>query len=409
MRRRSARLATFFRSRTRQLVWAGSLAALGAALLEGAYETADFTRDLLVNLGVGVVMVGLTFVVFDPIVEDMRRNAVQEHRDLNHDQLVADIAAARGEVDVLETWTGLLEDRHRDRFLAGTVAALGRGVHFRLLLLDPESQAAEQRADELHLPVPQLIMDNLQHLSALRARLEPRLTAAGPAAGRCPVTWSTPLDERRASAGFFDTTWRSLVDGVTPAVRAHLAAERTLIAGRLAGYRAVVEGGCAGGTLPLPVITTAGLDYLGLDRAPGAVAATRAAGGDAVCGDVRDVDRLAAQLPRPALLALPFNVFGNIPEPREVLAAAVRAGTDVLVLTYRDSPLALRVRAGYYRRCGLTGVFRTDEAGVHFDAGLVSSTAYRPGLVREWLAGAGYEIREQEYGAIGLAVSGARA
>jgi hypothetical protein len=177
MRRRSARLATFFRSRTRQLVWAGSLAVLGAGLLAAAYETTDFSRDVLVNVGAGVVMVGLTFVVFDPIFEDMRRNAVQEHRDLNHDQLVADIAAARGEVDVLETWTGLLEDRYRDRFLAGTVAALGRGVHFRLLLLDPESQAAEQRADELHLPVPQLIMDNLQHLSALRAGLEPRLAA----------------------------------------------------------------------------------------------------------------------------------------------------------------------------------------------------------------------------------------
>jgi hypothetical protein len=223
------------------------------------------------------------------------------------------------------------------------------------------------------------------------------------------VTWSTPLDQRRASAGFFDTTWRSLVDGVTPAVRAHLAAERALVAGRLGDYRAVVEGGCAGGTLLLPVVAAAGLDYLGLDRAPGAVAATRAAGGDAVCGDVRDVDRLAARLPRPALLALPFNVFGNIPEPREVLAAAVRAGTDVLVLTYRDSPLALDVRASYYRACGFEGTFRTDEAGVRFDAGLFSSTAYRPGLLREWLAEAGYEVREQDYGAVGLAVSGARA
>lgn len=175
--RRSARLATFFRSRTRQLVWAFSLALLGVAMLVGAYLTADFTRDVLINLGASVVMVGLTFVVFDPIFEDMRRNAVQEHRDLNHDQLVADIAAARGAVDVMETWTGLLEDRHRDRFLIGMGDALGRGVHFRLLLLNPESQAAEQRADELHLPVPQLIMDNLQHLSALRARLEPRLAA----------------------------------------------------------------------------------------------------------------------------------------------------------------------------------------------------------------------------------------
>jgi Domain of unknown function (DUF5919) len=177
MRRRPARLATFFRSRTRQLVWAGLLALLGVALLVGAYATADFTRDVLINLGASVVMVGLTFVVFDPIFEDMRRNAVQEHRALNHDQLVADIAAARGAVDVMETWTGLLEDRYRDRFLAGMGAALDRGVHFRLLLLNPESQAAEQRADELHLPVPHLIMENLRHLSALRARLEPRLAA----------------------------------------------------------------------------------------------------------------------------------------------------------------------------------------------------------------------------------------
>jgi hypothetical protein len=170
-----------------------------------------------------------------------------------------------------------------------------------------------------------------------------------------------------------------------------------------------VEGGCAGGTLLLPVIAAAGLRYLGLDRAPGAVAATRAAGGDAVCGDVRDVDRLAADLPRPALLALPFNVFGNIPEPGEVLASAVRAGADVLILTYRVSTAARDVRAEYYRRCGLIGEFRTDEAGVHFDAGLFSSTAYRPGLLREWLAGAGYGVREQEYGAVGLAVSGAPA
>jgi hypothetical protein len=238
------------------------------------------------------------------------------------------------------------------------------------------------------------------------------------------VTWSTPIDERRTSAGFFDTTWRSLVDGVTPAVRTHLAAERALVAGLLAEsrpgpggpgagrggrYRAVIEGGCAGGGLLLPVIVAAGLDYLGLDRAPGAVAATRAAGGDAVCGDVRDVDRLATGLPRPALLALPFNVFGNIPEPREVLAAAARAGTDVLVLTYRDSALARDVRASYYRACGFDGAFRTDGVGVHFDAGLFSSTAYRPGLVRDWLARAGFEVREQEYGPIGLAVSGARA
>jgi hypothetical protein len=123
---------------------------------------------------------------------------------------------------------------------------------------------------------------------------------------------------------------------------------------------------------------------------------------------VRDVDLLARDLPRPALLALPFNVFGNIPAPRQVLAAAARAGTDVLVLTYRDSTLALDVRADYYRRCGLAGAFRTDSTGVHFDAGLFSSSAYRPDLLREWVAEAGFAVSLREYGAIGLAVGGTR-
>ncbi|GAA4470288.1 hypothetical protein [Phytohabitans houttuyneae] len=167
----------FVRSRRRQIVLALLLGVAGVTLLVAGKDVAGYGQEILVNLGASLIMVALSFVVFDPIFEDMRRNAVEQHRTLNHDQLVSHIAAAQTEVDILETWTGLLEERNRDRFLAAVTLALRNGVGVRILLLDPESSAAEQRAEELHhTQVPVLIMDNLRHLYHLRRALDP-LTA----------------------------------------------------------------------------------------------------------------------------------------------------------------------------------------------------------------------------------------
>lgn len=167
-------LALFLRSRRRQVTWSVLLGASGSAMLVLGQQVTGYGQEIMVNLGASLVMVALSFIVFDPIFEDMRRNVVEEHRHLNHDQLVTHIAAALTEVDILETWTGLLEASHRGRFLTGLRAALGQGVEVRVLLLDPESAAAEQRAEELrHTQVPVLIMDNLRHLYELRRDLDP--------------------------------------------------------------------------------------------------------------------------------------------------------------------------------------------------------------------------------------------
>jgi hypothetical protein len=162
--------------RRRQVQWAVLLGIAGAALLVVGRDTRGYSQDILVNVGASLVMVALSFVVFDPIFEDLRKNAVEEHRTLDHDELIRHIAAARTEVDILETWTGLLEDSHRDRFFHAVDAALRHGVDVRVLLLDPDSAAAEQRAEELHhAQVPTLIMENLRYLYRLRRELEPRL------------------------------------------------------------------------------------------------------------------------------------------------------------------------------------------------------------------------------------------
>lgn len=167
--------ASFLRSRRRQIGWAVLLGAAGVLLLVQGRDVHGYGQDIMVNLGASLVMVALSFVVFDPVFEDMRRNAVAQHRALDHDQLIGHIGAARTQVDILETWTGLLEeDAYRDRFLSAVTAVLRRGVEVRILLLDPESAAAEQRAEELHhTQVPLLIMENLRHLYRLRRSLDP--------------------------------------------------------------------------------------------------------------------------------------------------------------------------------------------------------------------------------------------
>lgn len=167
-------VVAFLRPRRRQAIWALILGVGGTALLMIAKDATGFGQDVMINVGASVVMVALSFIVFDPIFDDMRKNAVEEHRTLNHDQLVANVSTARQIVEIMETWTGLLEERYHDRFIAAIRQALRNGVDFRILLLDPDSAAAEQRAEELHYAqVQQLIVDNLRELYRLQRDLEP--------------------------------------------------------------------------------------------------------------------------------------------------------------------------------------------------------------------------------------------
>jgi hypothetical protein len=170
--RLASSLARFLRPRRRQITWALVLGLVSVVLLAVAARATGYPRDLLLNVGASLLMVGLTFVVFDPLFDDMRRNAVEEHRSLDFDRLVTEVRNAELRVDMLDTWTGLLEERHQYRFLEALQVAARREVPVRLLLLDPDSAAAEQRSEELdNTRVPFLIMDNLLSLYRLRAGL----------------------------------------------------------------------------------------------------------------------------------------------------------------------------------------------------------------------------------------------
>jgi hypothetical protein len=226
---------------------------------------------------------------------------------------------------------------------------------------------------------------------------------------------------RSGTADFFARDWRRIITTQPAAVRAHLAAEKQLADGVLgrSAYRTLVEVGSSDGSLLLPTALRHGLAYLGLDLAPGAVTATREAlaaaapsgtFARAVQADIDDLGDVLADLPErppwPLLVGFPFNVFGNLPDPRRTVAAVAGARADVLILTYDTSPQARAARIEYYRECGFPGTLTDDATGSHFAFGAFTSSVYHPAKLTGWLAAQGYQVSVRRYGAVGLAYQG---
>jgi tetratricopeptide (TPR) repeat protein len=89
------------------------------------------------------------------------------------------VAASRRMVRILNTWTDLVTDANVRAFGVAVGAALDGGALVQILLLDPDSLAAEQRAADLRgtIDVRGLIRENLWRLDALRAATDPTLRA----------------------------------------------------------------------------------------------------------------------------------------------------------------------------------------------------------------------------------------
>jgi hypothetical protein len=157
----------------RQTIILAWLAALSVALVVYAYYGLhnDFWVALALSLGTNLMIVLSTYLVFNPLVEQVRTATTREHNRLDHDAFIDRVAASRSTVCILSTWTFLLEDPYRQRFLAAVRTALSRRVSVQILLLDPMSKGAESRGEELHWrreSVSALIIASLRHLEQFR-------------------------------------------------------------------------------------------------------------------------------------------------------------------------------------------------------------------------------------------------
>ncbi|WBB68597.1 hypothetical protein [Micromonospora sp. WMMD812] len=162
----------------RAFVVAGALLGVAAAMLLAAWRSTGFLSDLLLNLGASVVLAAISYVIFDPLFEEARKARVQEHLSFDQAAFVARLHHSGRRVRILDTWTILLEHKHRDDTLAAVRAALQHGAQVQLLLLDPDCTAAQQRSEELErqrVNVPRQIRANLRHLAAFQQSLPPEL------------------------------------------------------------------------------------------------------------------------------------------------------------------------------------------------------------------------------------------
>ncbi|MGI9003450.1 MAG: hypothetical protein ACR2GH_17635 [Pseudonocardia sp.] len=124
-----------------------------------------FVQNLFVNLGAGFVGVIMTLFVLNPLFEQVRTASTQEHSKLDQDRYIARVADSRKRVRILETWTPLLNKGTSSIFFRAMTEALKNGAKIEILLLDPDSRAAEQRTDELQgVNVRKAIMENLYYL-----------------------------------------------------------------------------------------------------------------------------------------------------------------------------------------------------------------------------------------------------
>lgn len=169
------RLVRSPRRRLRTLIVGGLLFAASVGMLLAAHSARGFTSDLLLNLGSSLVLAAVSYLIFDPIFDEARKARVQEHERFDQATFIDRMRETHRNIRILDTWTLLLEGRNRVRTFSAMREALDQGATIRVLLLDPASAAAQQRAEELerrHIDVAAQIMDNLRQLYAFREQLD---------------------------------------------------------------------------------------------------------------------------------------------------------------------------------------------------------------------------------------------
>jgi len=173
----------WLRRRTRYVAVLGTLGACIVVLLLFAYHAAGsatgvYSENLTVSIAASLIIVIATYLIFNPVLEGLRTVTTREHPRLDLEEFTKHIADARRGVDILDISTRLLDSHVRDRFFAAIRDALQGRVAIRMLLLDPESKAAEQRAEEIrrHTDVPRAIMEGLLQLDRFRQNLSSELS-----------------------------------------------------------------------------------------------------------------------------------------------------------------------------------------------------------------------------------------
>jgi hypothetical protein len=136
-----------------------------------------YGENLSLNLGADLIGTIVVLFLIAPFLSKADRLNESVLDRFNHRAFVRQSAGARQRIMILELWADLLQGGYQAEFLGALREALDRRVEVRILLLDPDARAAEQRSDDLlrQTDVVNNILDNLRVLNDFEHDLPERL------------------------------------------------------------------------------------------------------------------------------------------------------------------------------------------------------------------------------------------
>jgi len=95
------------------------------------------------------------------------------HGGFDHGGFIRAVASSAYLIRIMATWTELFDHPHQDEFLDALRTALDNGAHIEILLLDPDSQYADEHSRDLggQYDVAALVRENLKVIGALAGSL----------------------------------------------------------------------------------------------------------------------------------------------------------------------------------------------------------------------------------------------
>lgn len=110
-------------------------------------------------------------------------------------------------------------------------------------------------------------------------------------------------------------------------------------------------------------------------------------------------------LPKPILGFFPFNSFGNMAEPKNVLKNFSEMNIDFIISTYKTDELSNNIREEYYKNCNFSNlIMQEDHEKVIFIANEGLRTfAYKEEYILDILKALNFKVRVFNFSSIGIA------
>lgn len=184
-------------------------------------------------------------------------------------------------------------------------------------------------------------------------------------------------------------------------------------------YDTVIEIGCADGSFGLDCIQNINgnngrfWNYYGIELVPEAAEKARAKGVNSsdsvfqvITGDACQIlgqTGVSSFHGGKILVTFPFNSFGTIHCPLELIRNCASRRFDLLIFGYLTSEKANQTRQQFYTDCGFTDIVSVhNESGVLFKSSEgLCSYAYYTSVLRNWLDGSKYLVAETPLSILG--------